>query len=63
MAVCGADEEGEEGDVDGEGLVGVGDVGGREGGGGGEGVVGLSGEGREGLVEGAEVGVYCCFFF
>lgn len=35
MAVGGADEEGQEGDVDGEGFVGVGDVGGGEGGGGG----------------------------
>lgn len=35
VAVGGADEEGQEGDVDGEGFVGVGDVGGGEGGGGG----------------------------
>lgn len=65
MAGRGLDQEVQQRGVDGEGLRGgleVGDSGAGFGGGGGEdGGVGL-GDGGEGEVEGAEVGVYCCFF-
>lgn len=62
MAARGADEEVQQGGVDGEGAVAeggreVGDVGGGGGGGFGD---GGGGEGGEGAVEGAEVGVDCC---
>ena len=64
VAARGLDEEVHERDVDREGLRGGcegGDAGAVFGGDGGEDVgVGL-GDGGEGVVEAAEVGVYCCF--
>ena len=62
MAAGRSDQEVEQRDVNGEGLVGgleVGDLWGGFGGGGGDDGRGRAGEGVEGAVEGADVGVYC----